>query len=70
MQLKRFTLKKKIFRESSNCMKIFLGQKNNGKPLSEYYASLKGMWEEWNAYQPLLVDIKVPRKQMGRVLGC
>ncbi|RVW63705.1 hypothetical protein CK203_052785 [Vitis vinifera] len=50
-------------------MKIFLGQKNNGKPLSEYYASLKGMWEEWNAYQPLLVDIKVPRRQMGRVLG-
>lgn len=39
------------------------GTKQNGKPLSEHYASLKGIWEELNVYQPLSADIQVQRSQ-------
>lgn len=33
------------------------------RSLSDYYATLKGMWEELNIYQPLSADIQKQREE-------
>lgn len=43
-------------------MKIFLEQ-SIMRNLSEHYASLKGMWEEFNVYQLLITNIEVQRRR-------